>query len=491
MSEELGGEIEENKQNLSLAKRAYAKSLAVKKARRAMDMGVKVTGALTKFFLLLLNPVTLIVVVLLVLGLAITGLFISFGKNENIDNCITNTTITVGSDVPRNPDGKVDTPAAQQQIGNYLMSTPFESFGGKPMTKEQAAGVIGNIMRESGYDNKVSEKDGAGYSNDEIINMGGGYHRAVGLIQWDGVRRTELAEFAKSKGKNWDDFDLQLEFLHHEIDNKSYGETLTKNGWDDSLSARDAAILWEQYYEISADTVGSAGMDIRIKTAEQAMGVLGKKVGSLGSGGCRTGGDYDNTGIVEMALSIALPEGQYSNSYAISNSKGCSGEGWHLGGGYGRNTARERMPAYYEALSSALEGQGDRSFPSYYAGCDRFVGAVIYHTVDPTYPLTGPNEQRKHMESSSNWEYVSQNLNDAQPGDVLVNDASTGNISGGRHILIYIGVEGGKHMIADASNGTCSSARIGVVRKWSGISENPARDSYGVTRTYQVYRFTG
>ena len=49
-------------------------------------------------------------------------------------------------------------------------------------------------------------------TNDEIIARGSVYNKATGIGQWDGGRRLRPAQFAKEKGKNWYDLDVQLEF---------------------------------------------------------------------------------------------------------------------------------------------------------------------------------------------------------------------------------------------------------------------------------------
>lgn len=439
------------------------------------------------------SPFLVPIFVVSFVALLLSSVYITYGKNDNVDNCFSGVaTSNVASDVPRSDDGRVDIPNAQRQIASFLMSYEFESLGG-PMTKEQAAGVLGNLYRESGYDNRISEKDGKGYTNQQVVDMGGGYHRAVGLIQWDGVRRTNLAKFAMEKGKNWDDFDLQLEFLAHEIDTGGYGKTLVSKGWTDSISASEAAILWEHHYEISADTIGSHGMNQRISVAEEAMDVIGSPTTSFSSGGC--GGSFDNGGIVEMALSVSLTSDEKDKSYAINNPSQCSGESNVNGGtGFGRNTAKANKPEYYQAVVEAMEGQNNHHLPTYFAGCDRFVGAVMYHTVDPEYPLAGPALQREHMESSNNYKFIGTNISQAEPGDVMVTSSATDSFNTGRHIAIYMGQENGKHMIAHASNGSCKSgsggARIGVYEAWYG-TDTPVTDNVGIIRHYNIYRYVG
>jgi hypothetical protein len=70
------------------------------------------------------------------------------------------------------------------------------------LTPEQASGVVGNLMRESGLQSDIEERGG-----------GGGY----GLAQWTGSRRRDLEQFAAQRGKSPGDFDTQYQFLLHEL----------------------------------------------------------------------------------------------------------------------------------------------------------------------------------------------------------------------------------------------------------------------------------
>lgn len=73
---------------------------------------------------------------------------------------------------------------------------------GKGLTPTQAAGVMGNIKAESGFDPSIVEKgNGIGF----------------GICQWSYGRRTQLESYAASLGKNASDIYLQLDFLWSEL----------------------------------------------------------------------------------------------------------------------------------------------------------------------------------------------------------------------------------------------------------------------------------
>lgn len=91
-------------------------------------------------------------------------------------------------------------------------------FINKGLTPHIAAGIVGNLIVESGLDPTAVGDNGSAY----------------GLAQWRLDRRDNLKKFAKERGKDISDFDTQLEFLWHEL-NGNYKQVLNK-----LLGARDA-----------------------------------------------------------------------------------------------------------------------------------------------------------------------------------------------------------------------------------------------------------
>ena len=117
-----------------------------------------------------------------------------------------------------------------------------------------SAGIVGNLMQESfsHLDSTVENEIGA-----------------VGIAQWLGARRKDLENFAKKRGADFKDFDLQLEFLHHEL-------TTTGNSWNrrqqeqffNAKNAEEAAKLFVSNFERSGEKPGDKGFDNRVNFAK-------------------------------------------------------------------------------------------------------------------------------------------------------------------------------------------------------------------------------
>lgn len=75
-------------------------------------------------------------------------------------------------------------------------------------TPEQAAGIVGNLVQESGV-----RSDGPS----------GDKGTAFGMAQWRGERFTRLKRFAASRGRDWKDFTTQLDFIDMELKNHETG----------------------------------------------------------------------------------------------------------------------------------------------------------------------------------------------------------------------------------------------------------------------------
>lgn len=110
----------------------------------------------------------------------------------------------------------------------YFLSRDFRDY--------QAAGLIGNFVVETG-----SRELPAGQTQ-----YGGGPGR--GIAQWEkgGGRFEELERFATLRGKRWDDFEVQLEFVAHEFDTT---EALALEALLGTASVEEAAEAVVRYYE--------------------------------------------------------------------------------------------------------------------------------------------------------------------------------------------------------------------------------------------------
>ena len=108
-------------------------------------------------------------------------------------------------------------------------------------TKEQACGVVGNLIVESG---KNSLNPGAIAKNDKPSSSV--HPDAIGICQWNDVRAVGLKNYAASKNKDWTDLQTQVEWIGQELLNsESYACKHLKNS-NDPISAADAFCLFER-----------------------------------------------------------------------------------------------------------------------------------------------------------------------------------------------------------------------------------------------------
>lgn len=104
-------------------------------------------------------------------------------------------------------------------------------FMSKGLTKQQAAGIMGNLHAESGLDPNVKPGDNG---------------TAHGIAQWRLDRYSNLQNFAKQANKPLTDYNTQLEFVWHELSGK-YSGALQK--LKETSTIVDAARIFSKHYE--------------------------------------------------------------------------------------------------------------------------------------------------------------------------------------------------------------------------------------------------
>ncbi|MDD8024268.1 MAG: phage tail tip lysozyme [Paracoccaceae bacterium] len=102
---------------------------------------------------------------------------------------------------------------------------------GHGMPPHVAAGFVGNFMVEAGP--SISPR---------AVGDSG---QAIGLAQWND-RSAALVEFARKRGKDWQDLDTQIDFVMHELETT---ERAARDRIWATQSPRDAAMAVSQYYE--------------------------------------------------------------------------------------------------------------------------------------------------------------------------------------------------------------------------------------------------
>ena len=145
---------------------------------------------------------------------------------------------------------------AKEAVWNFLIANGFSEVA--------TAGIMGNFSQESGfqsnnvqnsyessvgndeeYTNKVNN---GSYSRDSFSNDEAGY----GLAQWTfSTRKAALYDFAKDKGVGIDDFQMQLEFVMFEIENKY--ASLLEDSFKKIDNVSDATVNFHNIYEESGD----------------------------------------------------------------------------------------------------------------------------------------------------------------------------------------------------------------------------------------------
>jgi hypothetical protein len=444
------------------ALQAAATAQKVAKAAKATQaVGSSALGAGKAGIALLANPVSWIVigVVALVTALIIGGLALYqvVGQNENIEGCV-GKGATVGQ-ITMNGNN-ADLVSARNVIGTWLMTENFQFLGDKPMTKEQAAAILGNMQQESGLTPSRTQSNWISptASNAEVRAAGestGG--AAIGLIQWDSGRKKALLDYADSVGKVWSDVTAQLGYLKIELESPSEAGRLLTAGFN--ASGANVAILTEAF-EIAFERAGIPAMENRITYATEAYTTL--QPGGTSGGSCLTG-NFDGSSAVALAISIAYPTTAESRVGPTDS--------------FGVQQAPE---AYKAAKKAAEEKSTNDTFGGaveLYASCDRFVATVVKNTMDVNIPWGSTTEQYAYfMNHPELWQrYTSKSQ--AKPGDVWI------TVSNG-HVILYIGNVNGEDSIAHASY----LERVGGIGS-SGYLNEGMVDTSG--RQYAGFHFLG
>ena len=150
-------------------------------------------------------------------------------------------------------------------IQQKLMSMGF--------TASAAAGVVGNLVQESGL------------RTDAIGDNG----TSGGLAQWHNERLDALKRFAAARGKKWTDLDTQIEFLAEEM-RTSYADTYAKMQ-SAELPEIAGQIMTDEYEIPDPASANYAQRQANARAAYEAMQSGNKQADDYHGGG---GGGYDS-----------------------------------------------------------------------------------------------------------------------------------------------------------------------------------------------------
>lgn len=119
------------------------------------------------------------------------------------------------------------------EVGKTLMADLQEILG---ITKEQAAGLVGNLDYESGSFKQLQEQSPL------VPGSRGGY----GFAQWTGDRRVAFENWAESQGLDPSSYEANLGFTIHEIQNTPEGRFFSR--LSKSKTAEEAATIVSKQY---------------------------------------------------------------------------------------------------------------------------------------------------------------------------------------------------------------------------------------------------
>lgn len=135
--------------------------------------------------------------------------------------------------------------------GNQRRAMDF--FVSKNLPVHVAAGIVGNLMLESG-DTSLNTTTNLG-------DRGSAY----GMAQWRLDRRQQLKRFAANRGKPMSDFETQLEFVWYELNN-GYSSVLQK--LLRCKTPKEATTIFMNSYEKPSSDPNVNGIAKRVKYAE-------------------------------------------------------------------------------------------------------------------------------------------------------------------------------------------------------------------------------
>lgn len=208
-------------------------------------------------------------------------------------------------------------------IQQKLMSMGF--------TASAAAGVVGNLVQESGL------------RTDAIGDNG----TSGGLAQWHNERLDALKRFAAARGKKWTDLDTQIEFLAEEM-RTSYADTYAKMQ-SAELPEIAGQIMTDEYEIPDPASANYAQRQANARAAYEAMQSGNKQADDYHGGG---GGGY-NSLVAPTSYAAGYAAGGFAGLMPMANSTANYNGGVVNVGGIVVNCGNASDP---QGVAKAVEG---------------------------------------------------------------------------------------------------------------------------------------
>jgi hypothetical protein len=311
---------------------------------------------------------------------------------------------------------------ADALVGSSNQQKAFNYFAANGYSKEQAAGIVGNLIHESSVEPMLKEGTIAGTRTPagEVDQPGtaNDWSRGWGIVQWTPASKliTASRRLGITDGRI-ESLDYQLDFLKEQL----AGDGPLPEGRAGQLlratrSPEDAAAAFGRWYErFQGSEDPSHERYAQRKTAAREVfttfgsGLVGSVGTAAGPGpdGCGVAGNGD---VVKTALALA----------------------WDTSG-HGKDKGDAKPE--YQAMMPRFNGA---SAIDPYSDCGVFVATVMVMSgVDKGYVRRGAGSQREYVRRSPKYEAFEDldNVSQLQPGDIFVHGGHTfiytGNYQGG------------------------------------------------------------
>jgi hypothetical protein len=291
---------------------------------------------------------------------------------------------------------------SQQKAFNFFISNGY--------TKEQSAGIVGNLIDESsvepmrkqntlpGTKTLAAEVDGPGTASD--------YSGGWGIVQWTPASKVITASRnAGAKDEQIETIEYQLDFLKVQLT----GQGPVPEGEAGSMvraakSVENAAVAFARYYERfdGSENPNHPRYAKSKASAKEVLANFGDAAVTPGVGGCA---GVENGSIVETAFALAWRDR-----------------------GHGQEK-EDATPAYQKAMPAFNGSTGTWPF----SDCGVYVATVMVMSgVDKEYVRRITSNQRAYVRGSTKYQTFENlsNISQLQPGDIFVHN---------HHTYFYVG----------------------------------------------------
>lgn len=323
-------------------------------------------------------------------------------------------------------------------IWDYLLQVGY--------TESSAAGIMGNLMVESGLDPRRVQ--GRGWQTADEVTVDGttGY----GLCQWTyNSRQQGLADLAKSYNKKSSDLVVQLDYMMKEVQ-QGYTSCLP-SGLNACKTPEDAATKWCNEFE----NPGVPHLEERTNWARKIFEAKGVGITKLTYDGNTVSGIKGVVGSAggssAKAGFLGLLEKMASPIMGIYNSVFGGDTGGSSGGSYNPNSASYRNwdgsplknSVTPQGVSGAIGWAKSREDTPGYGnnGCTEFVRDFIKHSGNPladNFPMWVPDLYK----ASNDSKIFKQASQGGKAGDITILETNRNSGDGPDHVVIADGSGG-------------------------------------------------